>query len=56
LTRPRDTSITLKESDFEIYEDGVMQKIESFKTESDLPLDVAVLMDHLQQCQTEAEI
>jgi len=37
--------ITLKESDFEIYEDGVMQKIESFKTESDLPLDVAVLMD-----------
>lgn len=36
---------TLKETDFEVYEDGVLQKIESFRPESDLPLDVAVLMD-----------
>jgi Ca-activated chloride channel homolog len=36
---------TLKETDFEVYEDGVQQKIESFRPESDLPLDVAVLMD-----------
>jgi Ca-activated chloride channel family protein len=36
---------TLKEADFEVYEDGVLQKIESFRPESDLPLDVAVLMD-----------
>lgn len=35
----------LKEPAFQIYEDGVMQRIESFRPESDLPLDVAVLMD-----------
>lgn len=35
----------LKEADFEIYEDKVKQKIEDFKPLSNLPLDVAVLMD-----------
>lgn len=35
----------LKEEDFEIYEDKVQQKILSFQHQSDLPLDVAVLMD-----------
>jgi Ca-activated chloride channel homolog len=35
----------LKEEDFEIYEDKVPQKILSFQHQSDLPLDVAVLMD-----------
>ena len=37
--------VALKQADFQIFEDGVMQRIESFKPESDLPLDVAVLMD-----------
>ncbi len=38
--------IDLKQSDFEIYEDKIKQEdIVSFKTESDLPLDVALLMD-----------
>src|SRR5262245_8646867 len=35
----------LKETDFEIYEDKVPQKILSFQHQSDLPLDVAMLMD-----------
>jgi Ca-activated chloride channel family protein len=35
----------LKQTDFEIYEDKVPQRIESFLSESSLPLDVAVLMD-----------
>jgi Ca-activated chloride channel family protein len=35
----------LKQSDFEIYEDKTPQQIESFLPLSDLPLDVAVLMD-----------
>jgi Ca-activated chloride channel homolog len=37
--------VDLKQSDFEIYEDKTPQKIESFVAQSDLPLDVAVLMD-----------
>jgi Ca-activated chloride channel family protein len=37
--------VDLKQSDFEIYEDKIPQKIESFQPQSDLPLDVAVLMD-----------
>src|SRR6476620_10381761 len=37
--------VALKQTDFQIYEDGVLQRIESFRPESDLPLDVAVLMD-----------
>jgi Ca-activated chloride channel family protein len=36
---------TLKVEDFEIFEDKVKQKIESFRPISELPLDVAVLMD-----------
>jgi Ca-activated chloride channel homolog len=35
----------LKQTDFEIFEDKVQQRIESFVQESDLPLDVAILMD-----------
>ncbi len=35
----------LKQEDFEIYEDKIKQTIESFAPLSDLPLDVAVLMD-----------
>lgn len=35
----------LTEKDFEILEDKVAQRIESFRPESDLPLDIAVLMD-----------
>jgi Ca-activated chloride channel family protein len=35
----------LKEEDFEIYEDKVPQKIIAFAQQSNLPLDVAVLMD-----------
>lgn len=35
----------LTENDFEIYEDKVRQKIESFRDETGLPLFVAVLMD-----------
>jgi Ca-activated chloride channel homolog len=35
----------LKEADFEIFEDKVPQKIISFAQQSNLPLDVAVLMD-----------
>lgn len=35
----------LKQPDFEIYEDKAKQEIESFVALSDLPLDVAVLMD-----------
>ncbi|MGE0130086.1 MAG: VWA domain-containing protein [Blastocatellales bacterium] len=37
--------VDLKESDFEIYEDKTPQNILSFVPESNLPLDVAVLMD-----------
>jgi Ca-activated chloride channel family protein len=37
--------IDLKQTDFEVTEDGAQQKIESFRTEGDLPIDVAVLMD-----------
>ncbi len=37
--------VNLKQSDFEVYEDKVPQRIESFVPQSDLPLDVAVLMD-----------
>ena len=35
----------LKEEDFQIFEDKVPQKIVAFAHQSDLPLDVAVLMD-----------
>ncbi|MBO0722471.1 MAG: VWA domain-containing protein, partial [Blastocatellia bacterium] len=35
----------LKEEDFEIFEDKVPQKIIAFAHQSDLPLDIAVLMD-----------
>ncbi len=35
----------LTEEDFEIYEDKIPQRIEFFRAESDLPLDIAVLMD-----------
>lgn len=37
--------VDLKQSDFEVYEDKTPQEIESFSAQSDLPLDVAVLMD-----------
>lgn len=37
--------VDLKQSDFELSEDKIPQKIESFQPQSDLPLDVAVLMD-----------
>ncbi len=37
--------VDLKQADFQIYEDKVLQNIESFVPQSDLPLDVAVLMD-----------
>ncbi|MDX2029553.1 MAG: VWA domain-containing protein [Blastocatellia bacterium] len=37
--------VDLKQSDFQIYEDKVQQEILSFVAQSDLPLDVAVLMD-----------
>lgn len=37
--------VDLKQSDFEVYEDKASQRIESFQPQSDLPLDVAVLMD-----------
>ena len=37
--------VDLKQADFQVYEDKVLQNIESFVAQSDLPLDVAVLMD-----------
>ncbi|MBS1807745.1 MAG: VWA domain-containing protein [Acidobacteria bacterium] len=37
--------IDLKQGDFEILEDKVKQEIEAFVAESDLPLDIALLMD-----------
>lgn len=37
--------VDLKSSDFEVYEDKTPQEIVSFTAQSDLPLDVAVLMD-----------
>lgn len=37
--------VDLKQEDFEITEDKAPQRIESFLPQSDLPLDVAVLMD-----------
>ena len=37
--------VDLKQSDFEILEDKVPQSIVSFLPQSDLPLDIAVLMD-----------
>lgn len=37
--------VDLKEEDFEILEDKVKQEIEDFKAQSDLPLDIALLMD-----------
>ena len=38
--------VDLKKEDFEVYEDKVKQlKIEDFKAQSDLPLDIALLMD-----------
>lgn len=37
--------VDLKQSDIELFEDKVPQNIESFQAQSDLPLDVAVLMD-----------
>jgi Ca-activated chloride channel homolog len=37
--------IDLNEEDFEIFEDKAKQKIEEFKAQSDLPLDIALLMD-----------
>ncbi|HKV39385.1 MAG TPA: VWA domain-containing protein [Blastocatellia bacterium] len=35
----------LSRANFEIFEDGKLQKIEEFQAPSDLPLDVAILMD-----------
>jgi Ca-activated chloride channel homolog len=37
--------VDLKQEDFEVYEDKVKQEILEFKSESDLPLDIALLMD-----------
>ncbi len=37
--------VDLKQSDFEVTEDNVPQTIESFVPQSNLPLDVAILMD-----------
>lgn len=37
--------VDLKQSDFEIYEDKTPQEIVNFNAQSNLPLDVAVLMD-----------
>jgi len=37
--------VNLEQGDFEIKEDSAPQRIESFLPQSDLPLDVAVLMD-----------
>jgi Ca-activated chloride channel family protein len=37
--------VNLSEEDFEIYEDKAKQKIESFVAETNLPLDIALLMD-----------
>ncbi|MGE0882359.1 MAG: VWA domain-containing protein [Blastocatellales bacterium] len=37
--------VDLRSSDFEVFEDKVPQEIVSFQPQSDLPLDVAVLMD-----------
>jgi Ca-activated chloride channel family protein len=37
--------VDLKEEDFEIYEDKVRQRINAFAQQSNMPLDVAVLMD-----------
>jgi Ca-activated chloride channel homolog len=35
----------LKQADFEVVEDNVRQELESFYVKSDLPLDIALLMD-----------
>jgi len=35
----------LKQEDFEVWEDKAKQNIESFQALSDLPLDIAILMD-----------
>jgi Ca-activated chloride channel homolog len=35
----------LKQADFEVVEDNVKQELESFYVKSDLPLDIALLMD-----------
>lgn len=35
----------LKQSDFEVVEDGVKQELEYFAAKSDLPIDIALLMD-----------
>ena len=37
--------VNLKETDFEVFEDKTLQTIISFKPQSNLPLDVAMLMD-----------
>lgn len=37
--------VDLKKEDFEIYEDKVKQSIENFQAESNLPLDIGLLMD-----------
>lgn len=37
--------VDLKQQDFEILEDREVQKIESFLSQTELPLDIAVLMD-----------
>lgn len=37
--------VDLKQSDFEVFEDKTPQEIVSFQPQSDLPIDVAVLMD-----------
>jgi len=37
--------VDLKQSDFEVFEDKVPQEIVSFQPQSDIPLDIAVLMD-----------
>jgi len=37
--------VDLKQADFEVFEDKVPQEIVSFQPQSDLPVDVAVLMD-----------
>ena len=37
--------VDLKQQDFEVLEDREVQKIESFLSQTELPLDIAVLMD-----------
>jgi Ca-activated chloride channel homolog len=44
-SKSRRLVVNLKETDFQILEDKIPQKIIDFKNQSDMPLDVAVVMD-----------